>query len=199
MGWHAVSFDEAAKKRIAEASSFEKKLRLEGVLGVDQELFGLNLRQVTVKDLLHLEFTENRLVTGEVPENDDLIAFFLMLSTDKPFFKKRYLKKIGRFIRDYECFRHELICYFSAAFNDMPSNGDDSAVLSNESSVSIVTLIDTLASNYGWTLDEILNTHLSTALQLLQRIMMRNSEKYSMRNPITQRARANELNNLKKL
>lgn len=198
MGWHAVSFDEAAKKRIAEASSFEKKLRLEGVLGVDQELFGFNLRQITVRDLLHLEFTENRLALGEMPENEDLIAFVLMLSADKPFFKKRYYKKIGRFVRDYEIFREEIICYFSAAFNDMPSSGDDKGAV-NESSVPIVTLIDTLASNYGWNLDEILNTHLSTALQLLQRIVARNSEKYSMRNPITQRARANEFNKLKNL
>ncbi len=198
MGWHAVSFDEAAKKRIAEASSFEKKLRLEGLLGLDQELFGFKIRQLTVRDLLHLEFTENRLALGEVPQNEDLIAFVLMLSVDKPFFKKRYLKKLGRFVRDYEVFREEIICCFGAAFNDMPSS-DESKSITNESSVSIVTLVDTLSSNYGWTLDQILNTHLSTALQLLQRIMMRSSDKYSMRNPITQRARANEMNKLRRL
>jgi hypothetical protein len=80
----------------------------------------------------------------------------------------------------------------------MPSTGDNKGAV-NESSVPTVTLIDTLASNYGWTLDQILDTNLSTALQLLQRIVMRNSEKYSMRNPITQRARANEMNKLNDL
>lgn len=196
----AVSFNDAAKKRIADAAAFEKKLRLEAVVGVDQEIAGFKLRQITVRDLLHLEFTENRLTLGEEPHLDDLVAFVLMLSNDRVFFNTRYARKVGRIIRRHEIFRQELICYFNSAFNDMPAishSGSTNQVESVDSSVSVMTLVDSLASNYGWSLDEILDTPLATALQLLQRILQRNSESYSPRNAITQQARANELNRLK--
>ena len=196
----AVSFNDAAKKRIAEAAAFEKRLRLEAVVGVDQDIAGLSLRQITVRDLVNLEFTENRLTQGEEPQLDDLVALVFMLSNDRPFLKGRYARKVGKIIREHEVVRQELICYFNAAFNDMPAapNSSSSKVSDNvDSSVSVMTLVDSLASNYGWTLGEILDLSLSTALQLLQRIVNRNSEKYSMRNAITQQAKARELNRLK--
>ena len=40
MQLRAVSFNDAAKKRIREAAAFEKKLRMEAVVGVDQEIAG---------------------------------------------------------------------------------------------------------------------------------------------------------------
>ncbi len=196
----AVSFDDAAKKRIADAAAFEKKLRMEAVIGVDQEIAGLKLRQITVRDLLNLEFTENRLTLGEEPWLEDFLAFALMLSNDKPFFKARYAKRVGSLIREHDDARQDLLCYFNAAFNDMPSipnSGSGNIADKVDSSVSVMTLVDGIAFNYGWTLGEILDTPLSTALQLLQRILQRNSDGYSARNAITQQAKANELKRLK--
>lgn len=196
----AVSFDDAAKKRIADAAAFEKKLRMEAVIGVDQEIAGLKLRQITVRDLLNLEFTENRLALGEEPWLEDLLAFALMLSDDKPFFKSRYAKRVGSLIREHDDVRQDLLCYFNAAFNDMPSipnSGSGNIADKVDSSVSVMTLVDGIAFNYGWTLGETLDTPLSTALQLLQRILQRNSDGYSARNAITQQAKANELKRLK--
>ena len=201
MRFKAVSFDDAARDRIAEAAAFEKRLRLEAIIGVEQEVACFTLRQVTVRDLLNLEFSENRLVTGDEPELDDLIAFVLMLSNDRPLFAGRYARKVGKILRDYAVVRLELVSYFNAAFNDMPAVTGSGAIKSPDgfdSSVSVMTLVDSIASNYGWTLREILDMPLSTALQLLQRILHRNSEKYSMRNAITQQAKANELRKLNK-
>ena len=201
MRFKAVSFDDAARDRIAEAAAFEKRLRLEAIIGVEQEVACFTLRQVTVRDLLNLEFSENRLVTGDEPELDDLIAFVLMLSNDRPIFAGRYARKVGKILRDYAVVRLELVSYFNAAFNDMPAVPGSGAIKSPDgvdSSVSVMTLVDSIASNYGWTLREILDMPLSTALQLLQRILHRNSEKYSMRNAITQQAKANELRKLNK-
>jgi hypothetical protein len=197
MTWKAVSFDDAAKKRIADASSFEKQLRLEGAINLDFEIAGLKLRQITIKDLLFLEFSENRLITGEEPQFDDLVFFVLSISNDKPFFKNRYARKVGRLIRDYPEFRQEIICYFNVCFNDMPTSKDDDNSSNSKSSVAVMTLVDTLACNYGWSFQEILDTPISSALQLLQRIMLRKTEKYSLRNPITQLATAHELQNIK--
>ena len=194
MQLRAVSFNDAAKKRIREAAAFEKRLRMEAVVGVDQDIAGLKLRQISVRDLLHLEFTENRLTLGEEPWLEDLVAFTLMLSNDKPFFKARYAKKVGSLIRESDEVRRDLICYFNAAFNDMPSPTDSGVSEKFDSAVSVMTLVDGIAFNYGWTLGEILDTPLSTSLQLLQRILQRSSDGYSTRNAITQQAKARELN-----
>ena len=200
MLWKAASFDEAAKQRIAKAAAFEKRLRLEAVIGIDQDIAGFSLRQITVRDLVNLEFTENRLTQGEEPKLDDLLALVFMLSNDRYFFRGRYARKVGKIIRDHEVVRQELISYFNAAFNDMPYSPNSSSSKAYDevdSSVSVMTLVDSIASNYGWTLNEILDLPISTALQLLQRIVQRNSENYSMRNGITQQAKACELNRLK--
>ena len=198
MRFKAVSFDDAARGRIAQAAAFEKRLRLEAVIGVDQEVACFTLRQMTVRDLIHLEFSENRLVTGDEPELDDLLAFVYMLSSEKHFFKKRYAKKIGKTLRDNESVRDEVVCFFFAAFNDTPAFGSSSKSFDEfDSSVSTVSLIDTIASNYSWSLDSILNLPMSTALQLLQRITKRNiGEQYSLRNGITQQAKSAELKRL---
>ncbi len=200
MQFEAVTFNDDAKKRIADAAIFEKKLRIESVIGVDQEICGFEIRQIAVRDLLNLEFTENRLSKGEEPEIDDLLALFLMLSKDRYIFKARYAKKIARLLRDHEEFRECLICYFNAAFNDMPSSRkSENEVKSDipDSSVSVITLVDSIASNYGWSMNEILDLPLSASLQLLQRILQRTSEKYHPRNGITQQAKALELSKLK--
>lgn len=196
----AVTFNDDARKRISDAATFEKRLRMEAVINVTQEFCGLTFRQITVRDVLNLEFTENRLTTGEKPELDDLLSFALMISADRVFFKNRYARKIGKIIRKDKTFETNLICYYNSSFNDMPAIVRADMVSSEEkidSSVSIITLVDSIASNYGWNLCDILNMPISTSLQLLQRILSRNSENYSVRNGITQQAKADELKKLR--
>ena len=200
MQFEAVTFNDDAKKRIADAAIFEKRLRTESVIGVDQEFFGLKFRQITVRDILNLEFTENRLTMGKKPELDDLLSFALMLSNDQVFFKNRYARKVGKIIHENELFRTYLICYYNSSFNDMPAIATENNITNEEkidSSVSIITLVDSIASNYGWNLCDILDMPISTSLQLLQRILNRNSESYSIRNEITQQAKADELKKIR--
>jgi len=199
MRFKAVSFDDAARDRIAEAAAFEKRLRLDGVMGITENLHGIKFRQITILDFLRLEFTENRLTKGEEPQMDDLVSFVLMLSADNPFFKSRYARKIGKMLRENQDFRQEIICFFNASFNDSPSiPGKESGIQQHEdNSVSMLSLIDVIASSYGWSFNEILNLTISSALQLVQRILKRTSDKYVIRNGITQQARAQELLRLK--
>jgi len=196
----AVSFDDAARERIADAAAFEKRLRLEAVIGVEQDIGGLKLRQISIRDILHLEFSENRLVCEETPELDDLVALVFMISKDRYYFKTRYVRKVAKLLRENEDVKSELICYFSAAFNDMPAFGSSNKAAKDDfdSSVSTISLVDSLAYNYGWSIESILDLPLATVLQLLQRITSRNlGDKYSLRNGITQQAKADELKRLK--
>jgi len=175
-------------------------LRMEAVINVNQEFCGLKFRQITVRDILNLEFTENRLTTGEKPELDDLLSFALMISDDRVFFKNKYARKVGKILRKDKTFETNLICYYNSSFNDMPSCANQNMISDEEkadSSVSIITLVDSIAHNYGWTLCDILDMPISTSLQLLQRILSRNSENYSIRNGITQQAKADELKRIR--
>lgn len=197
MRLRAVTFDDAAKARIARAASFEKRLRLEAVVGVDQRIGFFNLRQPTVRDILHLEYTENNLLLGKDPDLSDLVALVFILSTDRPFFKKRYARRVGEAIRDSEFVRLDLVAFFNSAFNDTPTSSNQSSVDSVDSSVSMMTLVDTIANSYGWSYSNILDMPVAVTLQLLQRISNRISSEYSIRNPITQTAKAKELERLK--
>jgi organic radical activating enzyme len=199
MAFRALILDGAAKKRIEVAAAFEKKLRLEAFLEVKQDIIGFELRQITVRDLLKLEFTENRLITGGEPQLDDLVQLVFMLSVDGVRFKKRHAKKIAKALRYSEFARDEVQSFFFSAYNDMPACGSSSKSVEDiDSSVSIASLVDSLAATYSWSLRDILDMPMSTALQLLQRIVKnRLGDKYSMRNRITQQAKSLELNKLK--
>lgn len=200
MRLRAVTFDDAAKARIARAASFEKRLRLEAAVGVDQRIGFFNLKQPTVRDILHLEYTENNLLLGKDPDLSDLVALVFILSTDRPFFKKRYARRVGEAIRECESIRLDLVAFFNSAFNDTPTSSNQSSVDSvdsADSSVSMMTLVDTIANSYGWSYSNILDMPVAVTLQLLQRISNRISSRYSIRNPITQTAKAKELERLK--
>ena len=199
MAFRALTLDSAAKGRIAKAAAFEKKLRLEAILDIKQDLLGLELRQITVRDILKLEFTENRLLIGGEPQLDDLVQLVYMLSEDGVRLKKRHAKKIAKKLKDSEFARNEVLCFFFSAYNDIPACGESKSVEGEEdSSVSICSLIDSISSSYGWSLREVLDIPIGTSLQLLQRIVKKNlGDKYSMTNRITQKAKAKEINRVK--
>tara|TARA_Y100000114_G_scaffold37024_1_gene32589 strand:+ start:2269 stop:2877 length:609 start_codon:yes stop_codon:yes gene_type:complete len=199
MVWQAVSFDDAAKKRIEKAIAFEKRLRLEGLLEIPQKVGCFELRHITPRDILELEFAENRIATGESPELDDYVHLVWTLTKQKRFFKVRQIRKIARALEGSQLLRNEVLSFYYSAFNDMPATGSNKKEdNNNQSSVYLCTLIDSLASSYGWSLEQILKTPMSCCLQLLQRTMKRNlGDKYSLRNGITQQAKANELKRIR--
>ena len=196
MQWGAASFDDAANKRIEKAIAFEKRLRLEGLLGIPQKVGCFELRHITPRDILELEFAENRIAIGKSPKLDDYVHLIWVLTKKKKFFKVRQIRKIAKKVEESESLREEVISFYYSAFNDMPSysGSSKSENNNNQSSVYVCTLIDSLASSYGWSLEQILSMPMSCCLQLLQRALKRNlGDKYSIRNGITQQARANEL------
>jgi len=197
--WKAVSFNDAARKRIEEASAFEKRLRLEGLLNIPQKVGCFELRQITCKDLLEFEFAENRITNDQPLQLDDYVHIVWSLSKQRKFFKVWQIRSIARKIEQSEFLQNEILNFYYAAFNDVPSSsgGAVKSENNNNSSVYVCSIIDAIANSYGWSLNEIMNTPLSSILQMLQRSMKRQlGDKYAMRNGITQRARSNEFNKL---
>jgi hypothetical protein len=58
-------------------------------------------------------------------------------------------------------------------------------------------LVDTFASEYGWSIDHILDQPVGRLFQLMQYITVRRMRgKFSVSNPITQKAKADEMRRL---
>ncbi len=191
MAFRAVSFDDAAKKRITLAASFEKRQRLEAFLEIPTEIGPFKLFPLKVKDILVLEYAENKFLDEGDPNIDDVVHLLWTLRGDDTREIKKFTKWVCRKINPF--LKNEISAFFSVQFNDMP--GCDSSGMKNEyeSSVWLASLIDGISSEYGWTLDQTLDTPLATSLQLFQRIIKRNNPKYAIRNGITQAAKAYEM------
>lgn len=205
MAWQAVNFSDAAIERIKQAATFEKRLRLEAFLGISAKIGGIELRPITCGDLLQLEYAENRLVNGEPAQLDDYAHLIWLLRPEKKrrWWQKRqsekaYLKKHLPKVESSEFIQAELDAFFASTFNDMPQVGGTEQVDKFPSSVWLCSLLDALCSEYGWEYEETLKLPASVAFQLMQRIAKRNlGNKYAIRNGITQRAKAAEMERLK--
>jgi hypothetical protein len=191
MPWVAAEFSEAAKLRIKEAASFEKKMRLESFLSIETTIGEFKLITPTIRHCLMLEYGENSLVTGGNIRIDDILTLLWILRPEsenrsqKRFFEQSF-ENLDDFAKD------EIISFFHIQYNDIPL-GVSENVNDFDSSVSMTTLIDSLCHEYGWSLEQALDTKLSVALQLFQRIIKRHNPKYAIRNGITQDAKAKEL------
>ena len=194
MRWGAATFDDAAKARIARASIFERRMRLEAMLSLPSKVGPFSLYPLKVGDVLALEYAENRLVLGEDPQIDDLVHFLWIIKGDDKRGMKRFTKWVCKNMDDL--LRGEIIAFFNIQFNDMPA-GNGENVNEYDSSVWLASLVDCICSEYGWTLNELMETPLASALQLFQRILKRNNPSYAIRNGITQNAKAYEMRGLR--
>ena len=191
MAWQAVTFDDAAKERIKAAAEFERTLRLESLLLLPTRIGPFELIPITSRQFLQLEYAQNRIITGN-PQSDDMVHLIWLV---KPEDDKRGIKSIAKLVTSKltENERLEIIAWFDVQFNDMPQSGGNSHVNEFDSGVWLCTLIDTIASEYGWSMDSILDMPMASAFQLFQRIIKRKNPKYSLRNGITQDAKAREM------
>jgi hypothetical protein len=195
MAWQAVTFDDAAKERIKAAADFERTMRLESLLLLPAQIKPFELMPLTSRNFLHLEYAQNRITTGGAMLDD----FVHLLWTVKPPSDNRSEKAFAKFAAKKLTSKHraEIEAWFHVQFNDMPRSGEGGNVNEFESGIWLCSVIDTLASEYGWNMDMILDTPLSSSFQLFQRIAKRNNSKYSLRNGITQAAKAKEMKGTK--
>lgn len=199
MAWVAAEFSEAAKLRIKEAAKFEKRLRLESFLNLDVSIGMFKVRQITLSDFIHFEYTENAIF--ENPEEamlDDFVLFLWHLRTsEETRDEKEFAKWAVRNI-DFEI-ESEILAFTASQINDMPYGSSDSDAeikqsTVSDSSVAVATLIDQIVAEYGWDEHHIFTMPVARLLQYYQRILKRKfGDKYAITNRITQQARANEL------
>lgn len=197
----AVEFDNTAQERIKEAASLEKKLRLEALIGIDSEIGGIQIRQMTGFDVLQLQYAENKIITGGIPDETDFAHFFLLLrSKEEKRSQVNLFKVILTKIND-EDFIQSVFDYVTHSFLDLPyvpSSKEQGKSYDANPSVWLTGIIDSLASEYGWKYEDIMSSPLSRTLQLYQYLLKRQlGPKYKIRNPLTQQASADELNKVR--
>ena len=79
----AVEFDDAAKKRIKDAASLEKRLRLEAYLNVTSQIGPFKVRPLLMKHALEMEYVENRLNIGGDAQTEDLVHFLWVVRSQE--------------------------------------------------------------------------------------------------------------------
>lgn len=194
--WTGVEFDTSSNERIELVAKFERKLRIEALLNLESELSGFKVRQLTAEDCLKLDYADNRILTGGVPDESDFAHFFITLKSDK---EKRSNKQIATQVaRNYKtkAFIKSVYQFVDYAFNDLPSGGKGKGNTSYEADpkVWLGGIIDCVAAEYGWDYDSIMKAPVARTFYLYQNILKRKiGDKYAFRNKMTQRASMNEL------
>ena len=193
--WSGVNFDTSSNERISRVADTERNLRLEALLGVEIEIAGIRLRQITGYDILEFEYAENKLLMGGKPDESDF-CHFLWTLTHKS--EKKNQKKIFKIVfqqMESVSFLEKVYSLIDSAFHDLPAGGKkvEKSYEANPK-VWMMGIIDIIAHEYGWTYDEIMNTPFERTLQLYQYILKRLiGDKYNIRNPLTQKASMAEL------
>jgi hypothetical protein len=197
MAWQAVTFDDAAKERIKKAAALEKKLRLKAFLNLEEDIGWCKVRPITPKDCVFFELDENRLIINEKAGVDDYIHFAFLLRVDTSEKPKRAVKRlIKSFLRNKDAAK-KTADFINQSFLDCPSK-NSSDIASTDTGLWLPALIDTFSNQYGWTVDYIMNQPIKSLFMQVQQIYSRNlGKKFSVSNPITQKARARELERLR--
>jgi hypothetical protein len=173
--WKAVEFNKAAKQRIAEAARFEKRERLEPFVNATVDIGGgIQLRQLTARDVVAFDFTDNALLTGKPAYSEDYGLFFWQLRpssvTDDV---SGYIAKTLRAYDKSEDARKGLKKYLGSQLSDMQSRGDKAE--QDSPWPWIISAVDLLASEYGWSIDEIMDLPVKTIFMLFKQIVYRKS------------------------
>ena len=194
MAWTAVSFDDAAKARIKAAADLECNHRLESYVLKSHDLGWCDVRAITPRDCIIFELDENKLFSskGEKATVDDYIHFAFILKTND-LTGKKFVKNAALNFKKNLYSIDKTKDFINLSFVDCPKSESKQGESVN-TGVWLASLVDCLASEYGWGIDQILDTPIKILFLQMQQIYCRRlGKKNYIRNPITQIARASEL------
>lgn len=159
---------EEYRVKIAEARNADFKRRAEAWVQVPHQIAGTVLPPMTLRKLIFLEQIDCPLLTGEDANHEDVVTFLWVCSesfTADEASARAFRKKIGKFPESLE---QEISDYLNDNLNGMGQGGN-----SESTDHFASTVIDLIASQYGWTNDHILDLPLNQMFQLLSSITQR--------------------------
>lgn len=167
---------------LREAVKRENDIRDAAFLDLTTDICGVKIRQMTPRDLLILDGIGNPLMSGELPSPERLAEFLWLLS---PRYANRALLRrflFGRSIRRLDYMAAVKACwrYIEDTFQDSPGNSGVSAM---PYAGWCAHLVNSMAINYHWSEETILNTPLKRIFQYLKCIRRHHDPQAPMHNP----------------
>ena len=164
-----------------EAVKRENDLRDAAFLDLKTDICGLKIRQMAPRDLLILDGLENPVTAFRVPTAEQLAFFLWLLSEDYSESKiKRFI--FGRIVRKLPFEKAVLSSwkFVSDTFQDSPAR---SGGRSTPYAGWCAHLVDTIASQYGWPEEMVLQVPFKRLFQFTKVIRSRLDTEYSPHNP----------------
>jgi hypothetical protein len=197
--WKAVTFDAAAQARIDKATALERESRLLSYLDRPTDLGYATVRPITPRDCIIFELSDNALFSerNSKPTIEDalLMAWQLKLQPEKEY---KFSKRATQLFELDPWAMDKTREFVGLTFVDLPKLGNQGEQLAANTGTWLPGLIDTVASEYGWGEDKILDTPVKVLFLQMQQIYKRlMPTKYRGSNPLTQQARAKEMQRIK--
>ena len=146
----------------AEATRQEQEARDLAFLGLPIPLCGIIVRQFTPRHLILLTRCRNRFLVGGVPQSEDIAAFLWQVSTAYAPGDAAGRVELFRSLKvDYAAAVAEIRAYLAAVFQDAPKGRGPSKLYTS----AMAYLVHTLAKEYGWDDDAILEKPLARLWQ----------------------------------
>ncbi len=167
---------------LREAIKRENDIRDASFLDLTTNICGVEIRQMTPRDLLILDGLGNPMMAGQMPAPEQLAEFLWFLSpryADRAPVR-RFL--FGRSIRRLDYLASVRACwrYIEDTFQDSPSS---SGVSYMPYAGWCASVVNRLAINYGWSEATILNIPLKRLFQYLKCITRYHNPEAPMHNP----------------
>lgn len=160
-----------------EAVAAEERRRLLAFVAVNEDLCGLQVKPMTLGHIITLSAIRNAFVEGMEPRISDVLQVLTILhphyETDRKKARKEAIKailKTGGMVA-----AQQIQGFIREALADLPGSSDDSEKAGKWAWPA--TLVDMLASEYGWTEAEIFSCPVKRALQYMRVITRRHDPK----------------------
>lgn len=158
--------------------------------GIDLEFGGVRVHQFTLRLLVRLSLAESPFVMGQPAQEADVALFLWAISTgwtQDERARKRFLKRLRGLNIQAAC--EWIRDYLEASFLDAPASGKPSVAYWSY----VTPIIHRLATEYGWTVAEIMDAPLAVVFQQLNYIAHAKSQNAVLFNPISDRVRGDWL------
>lgn len=176
------------KEEYSAAVERESTVRDVSFLGVTEDVCGVAVRPMSLRDFIALDGIKSPFICGGFPSATDAVIFLWLLS---PSFKPGSFAawRFARGVRgkDYGELTKAIQEYVSEALMDMPGGGGRGGVSYYSFAVAVV---DLLASEYGWSEAEIMNAPMKRTLQYFNAIRKRKNPNSILFNPLSDGVRS---------
>lgn len=166
----------------AEAANAEQVNRELAFLPMPPPICGVPVRHMNARHHIIISGCGNRFLCGGRIQAEDVAFFLWVLSpqyTTEPGFREAFIAETVRPL-DFSAVVKDINAYLDRVFQDWPASDGVERKLYT---APVASLVDHLASEYGWSDEAILEMPLARIFQYMRRITLRHNPRALMFNP----------------